>query len=272
VVKPQAKQTLVHYLMEHHPISERKACALLQIHRATYRYQAAPVKDDALRARLKALATEYPSYGYLILHGLLKQEQLVVNKKQTYRLYKEENLQVRTKRRKKLYRPRQALLIPAGINQRWSMDFVSDQLSNGRRIRIFNVVDDFSRESVGQFADTSISGEMVSRFLSQLIAERGKPQAIVCDNGPEFTSKALFFWSQQTHVRLSFIQPGKPTQNVFVESFNGKFRSDCLNQHWFRDLDEARETIEQWRQHYNHVRPHSSLNYLPPSQYAKMNA
>ena len=227
-----------------------------------------PNGDGAVRQRLKELATQYPVYGYLMLHALLKQEGLVVNKKRTYRLYTEDNLQVRTKRRKKLYRPRQPMLVPTSANERWSMDFVSDQLSDGRRFRVLNVVDDYSRECVGQLTDLSISGERVARFLSSLMKKRSKPQAIVCDNGPEFTSKALFFWSKEQHVKLSFIQPGKPTQNAFVESFNGKFRSGCLNQHWFRTLDEARLEINLWHHHYNTVRPHSSLNYLPPAQFA----
>jgi len=215
------------------------------------------------------LATQYPVYGYLLLHGLLKQEGLVVNKKRTYRLYSESNLQVRTKRRKRLQRPRLPMLVPTNVNERWSMDFVSDQLSNGRRFRILNVVDDYSRECIGQYADISISGETVSRILNMLLCERGKPQSIVCDNGSEFTSKAMFFWAKKSGVKLAFIQPGKPTQNAFVESLNGKFRASCLNQHWFRTLDEARDEIEIWREHYNHVRPHSSLNYMPPSVFAK---
>ena len=149
------------------------------------------------------------------------------------------------------------------------MDFVSDQLVNGRRFRVLNVVDDFSREMVGQLASYSISGTQVARYLTQLIEIKGRPDAIVCDNGPEYTSKAMFLWSKEQQVKLHFIQPGKPTQNAFVESLNGKFRNECLNQHWFRTLAEAKYEIEQWQHHYNHERPHSSLNYLPPSEFAK---
>lgn len=225
--------------------------------------------DEGLRSRLKTLAAQYPRYGYLLLHGLLKAEGLVTNKKHTYRLYTEEGLQVRTKQRKKLSRPRQPMEIPSRPNQRWSMDFVSDQLSSGRRFRVLNVVDDYSREVVGQLVSISISGRQVTRFLTQLIEERGKPTRIVCDNGTEFTSKAMFFWSKKNDITLVFIQPGKPTQNAFVESLNGKFRNECLNQHWFRTLEEARYEIDLWREHYNHVRPHSSLNYMPPVEYAK---
>jgi putative transposase len=161
------------------------------------------------------------------------------------------------------------MLLPSSANERWSMDFVADQLSNGRRFRVLNVVDDCTREMIGQLVSVSISGRQVARFLEQLIEIRGKPYGIVCDNGTEFTSKAMFFWSKESNVKLQFIQPGKPTQNAFVESLNGKFRNECLNQHWFRTLDEAKYEIDQWREHYNHVRPHSSLNYLPPAVYAK---
>ncbi|MFK8031976.1 MAG: IS3 family transposase, partial [Gammaproteobacteria bacterium] len=162
--------------------------------------------------------------------------------------------------------------VPQAINQRWSMDFVSDQLSGGRRYRVLNVVDDFSREMVGQLVSVSISGRQVARFLDQHIEERSKPNKVICDNGTEFTSKAMFFWSRDTAVQLGFIQPGKPTQNAFVESLNGKFRNECLNRHWFRTMDEARYEIDQWRYHYNHVRPHSSLNYVPPVEFARQAA
>ena len=159
--------------------------------------------------------------------------------------------------------------MPLAVNERWSMDFVSDQLAGGRRFRVLNVVDDFSRELVGQLVSVSISGRQVARFLSQLCEVRGKPRKIVCDNGTEFTSKAMFFWSKETGIGLGFIQPGKPTQNAFVESLNGKFRNECLNRHWFRTMEEARAEIDLWREHYNHVRPHSALNYVPPVEYAQ---
>ncbi len=192
-----------------------------------------------LRNRLKVLAAEYSRYGYLMLHGLLKGEGLVINKKHTYRLYTEEGLRVRTKKRKKLIRPRVPMELPTSVSQRWSMDFVSDQLSTGRRFRVFNIVDDYSREMVGHLVSITISGARVARFLNEMSKTRALPKSIVCDNGTEFTSKAMFFWSKENHVRLSFIQPGKPTHNAFVESLNGKFRNECLNQHWFRSMKEA---------------------------------
>lgn len=269
MVKPASKKPIVVRLIEDHHLSERRACCLVGLSRTGYRYQAKPRADQVLRDRLKTLAVEYSAYGYLLLHGLLKDEGLVVNKKRTYRIYTDEGLQVRTKKRKKLQRPQLPMVIPTEPNERWSMDFVSDQLSSGRRFRVLNIMDDFSREMVGQLVSVSITGNQVSRFLDQLIEQRKKPSVIVCDNGTEFTSKAMFFWSKEQGVRLGFIQPGKPTQNAFVESLNGKFRNECLNQHWFRTLDEARYEIDKWRQHYNHIRPHSSLGYLSPVVYAE---
>ncbi|CUS47106.1 putative transposase [Idiomarinaceae bacterium HL-53] len=269
MVKPASKKHVVTHLVTTFKLSERLACKLVGLSRTAYRYQPKKRQDEPVTARLKELAVEYPRYGYLMLHGLLKREGLVKNKKRTYRLYTEQGLQVRTKKRKKLTRPRVVMDAPTAVNQRWSMDFVSDQLANGRRFRVLNIVDDFSREVVGQLVSVSISGQQVARFLSQIIETRDRPDSIVCDNGTEFTSKAMFFWSKTKGVRLSFIQPGKPTQNAFVESLNGKFRNECLNQHWFRTLDEARYDIKQWQRHYNEERPHSSLNYLPPAEYAK---
>lgn len=268
-MKPAARKSIIQHLISFFKLSERVACKLAGLSRTAFRYQCKPRTDEQVRARLKALAAQYPAYGYLLLHGLLKAEGLVKNKKHTYRLYTEEGLQVRTKKRKKLIRPRQPMDVPFAPNQRWSMDFVSDQLSNGRRFRILNVVDDYSRELVGQLVSTSISGKQVARFLEQLIEQRNKPAKVICDNGTEFTSKAMFFWSKETNITLGFIQPGKPTQNAFVESLNGKFRNECLNQHWFRTMEEARFEIEQWRKHYNNVRPHSSLNYMSPVEYAR---
>ena len=204
-----------------------------------------------------------------MLHGLLKNEDLVVNKKRTYRLYKQAGLQLRTKRRKKLYRRRCVAATPSAVNQRWSMDFVHDPLSDGRRFRILNIIDDFSRECIAQVCNSSINGQRVAQQLSQLIERRGKPQCVICDNGTEFTSKAMFYWSRDQGVKLDFIQPGKPTQNAFVESFNGTLRENCLNQHGFRSIEEVRTTLENWCIDYNEVRPHSALNYQPPSVFAR---
>lgn len=244
MVKPANRKAVVRHLIEQHRISERVACQLAGISRTAYRYQARSRQDGALRDRLKELAIQQSAYGYLILHGLLKAEGLVINRKRTYRIYTEERLQVRTEHRKKLHRPRQPMELLTGVNERWSMDFLSDQLANGRRFRVLNVVDDFSREVVGQLVSVSISGHQVARFLTRIREERGTPRKIICDNGTEFTSKTMFFWSKETGVTLGFIQPGKPTQNAFVESLNGKFRNECLNRQWFRTMDEARIKID----------------------------
>jgi putative transposase len=269
VVKPAARRAAAGSLIQTHGISERRACRILQIHRSVMRYPFQSRNDAPLRERLKSLAAQYPRYGYLMLHALLQREGLVQNRKRTYRVYTELGLQVRTKQRKKLVRARIPMVVPMAPNERWSLDFVSDQLACGRRFRILNVVDDYSRECIGQLVDVSISGARMARYLGELGQARKLPAAIVCDNGTEMTSKAMFFWAKETAVRLDFIQPGKPTQNAFVESFNGKFRDGCLNQHWFRDLKEARHIITDWRKHYNEVRPHSSLGYLPPAVFAQ---
>jgi len=250
-------------------VSERRACRLRGFSGSAAWYPLKERDDAELRARLKVLAERYPRYGYPTLHGMLRTEGLVRNPKRTYRIYREEGLQVRTKRRKKLTRPRVPMVLPDRVNERWSMDFVSDQLANGRRFRVLNVVDDFSRECVLQVVDFSISGQRLARELDRLAERRPLPKTIVCDNGPELTSKALFFWSRRTGVKLHFIQPGKPTQNAFVESFNGKFRDYCLDLHWFATLADARSTIDAWRDHYNHVRPHRSLGQKPPAVFAK---
>ena len=265
MVKPAARKRLVGYLKSQHQISERRACRVIPISRKALRHESVQRRrDESLVRRLKELGEQYPRYGYLLLHSLLKTEGMVINRKRTYRLYSELGMQVRTKRRKKLVRPRVPMAVPTKPNERWSMDFVSDQLASGRRIRVLNIVDDYSRVCVGQLVDVSISGARVARYLDQLRELRGLPKTLVIDNGPEFTSKALFFWSRKTGIKLHFIQPGKPTQNAFVESFNGKFRDGCLNQHWFKDLEDARQLIDHWRIHYNTVRPHSSLGYQPP--------
>jgi len=269
VVTPAKRKDVAKHLIEKFSLSERSACQLASVSRTCVRYMPKPRTDGKLRTRLKQLAVDHPALGYLMLHGLLRDEGLVVNRKRTYRIYCEEGLQVRTKKRKKIQRPRQPMIVPDAPNQRWSMDFVSDQLACGRRFRVLNVIDDFTREAIGQLVATSISGNQTSRFLTQLIEQRGKPKTVIGDNGTEFTSKAMFFWSRDTGVKLGFIQPGKPTQNAFVESFNGKFRNECLNQHWFRSLEEATTLIDEWRYGYNHIRPHSSLDYMPPVEFAK---
>ena len=202
MVTPAARKPVVQHLIDAFRLSERVACKLAGLSRTAFRYKPKTSADSSLRKRLKALATQYPRYGYLMLYGVLRGEGWVKNRKRTYRLYTEEGLQVRTKKRKQLTRPRQPIEMPTAPNQRWSMDFVSDQLSNGRRFRVLNVVDDYSREMVGQLVQVAFSGRQVARSLSLLIEQRGKPGKVVCDNGTEFTSKAMFFWSDKTRYEI----------------------------------------------------------------------
>jgi len=219
---------------------------------------------------MRELAWQHPRYGHLMLHAILRAEGLVINRKRSYRIYRDEQLSVRRKKRGKIRRDRVAMPLPSRTGERWSMDFVADQLVYGRRFRVLNVIDDYTRECVLQIVDTNISGKRVARALSA--SGRKLPKMIVCDNGPEFTSKALYEWSVKAKVELHFIRPGKPTENAFVESFNGKFRENCLDQHWFANLKEAKHLIDAWRAHYNTERPHSSLAYLPPAVYADLAA
>jgi putative transposase len=222
--KAGSRKQAAKYMVENISLSQRAACRLAGISRSAYVYRARPPSDAKLRERLQKLTARHSSYGFLFLHALLKKDKLVINIKRTYRIYREEGLQVRTKARKKLQRPRMPMEMPNQVNQRWSMDFVADQVSNGRRFRVLNVVDDYNRQMIGQLVSIFISGSQVARFLDDMIPERQRPKTIICDNGTEFTSKAMFFWSQETGAKLGFIQPGKPMQNAFIESLNGKFR------------------------------------------------
>jgi putative transposase len=205
---------------------------------------------------------------YRRLHVLVRREGLEVSHKRVHCLYRAEGLAVRRRRRKRLVRARIPLASPQGPNERWSLDFMSDQLTDGRAFRTLNVVDDFTRECRAIVVDTSLCGQRVARTLAELAHEYGKPKALLTDNGPEFRSRAVEAWAYRNGVRLDFLQPGKPMQNAFVESFNGHFRDECINEHWFGSLEEAREVIEDCGLDYNQVRPHSSLGDVPPEEYA----
>lgn len=267
---PAARRRALRHVVEAHRCSERRACSVIGLARSVARYRSRRRDDAELRARLRELAGQHRRFGYLRLHALLRREGLVINRKKTYRLYKADDLAVRRRpRRRPPERERLRLVVPGRRNQRWSMDFASDALWTGRRFRCLCVVDDATRESPALLPDFSIGGERVVRVLDELAARHGLPEEIVLDNGPEFTGRALFAWSARTGVRLRFIQPGKPIQNAFVESFIGRFRDECLNQHWFGSLAEARRIIAAWRQHYNRERPHSALGYQPPEQFAR---
>ena len=249
-------------------LSERRACELVGMTRSSYRYAFRRQEPAGLRGRLRELAQERRRFGYRRLAVLLRREGWPVNHKRVYRLYREEGLGVRRRKRKRVgVVERQPLAIPTRPNERWSMDFISDALSDGRKFRSLNIVDDYSRECLAAEVDTSIPAARVVRVLARLRELRGLPQLLVTDNGPEFAGQALHVWACEQGVKLHFIEPGKPVQNAFVESFNGKMRDECLNDHWFMSLGEARETIEAWRRDYNEVRPHSSLGNRTPQEF-----
>jgi len=251
---------------EAHGISERRACAILGTDRTSVRYRHRRGDDAPLRARLRALAGERRRFGYRRLGLLLKREGLAPNHKKLRRLYAEERLQVRRRGgRKRALGTRAPIAMPEAPNQRWSLDFVSDTLTDGRRFRVLCVVDDFTRECLALVADTSLSGRRVVRELDAIATGRGYPASVVSDNGTELTSSAVLAWSQDRGVGWHYIAPGKPQQNAFVESFNGKLRDECLNGEIFYSLKEGQVVIETWRVHYNTVRPHSSLGYRPPA-------
>jgi putative transposase len=254
------KRKAVGFLMAEMGLSERRSCRIVGLARSVQQYHPVPHNDAAIVTRLRTLASENRRYGCPRLHAMLRREGLVVNHKRTWRLYRAEGLQVRTKRRRKLpRRDRIAPQVPERPNERWSLDFMSDQLADYRRFRILNIVDDHSKFCPGQIVDLSISGARLVRHLDEIAEIHRLPKEIVLDNGPEGTSRAMFDWSERTGVTLRFIEPGKPVQNAFVESFNGKLRDECLNLHWFRSLRHAREAIAAWRHHYNPASQHPSL-------------
>lgn len=270
MVKPTALRQAVGVLQADFSMSQRRACKALGFARSSCQYQSQrPLATDLIE-RLRALAAKRPRFGYRRLHVLLRREGLVVNHKRIYRLYRAEGLAVRRKHRKRITAALRTVLPPATQpNQRWSMDFVADALATGRRFRTLNIVDDFTRECPAIEVDTSLPGLRVTRLLDRLAVSRGLPELIVVDNGPEFAGKALDSWAYQRGVRLHFIRPGKPVENAYIESFNGKFRDECLNEHWFVDLEDAKSKIETWRIDYNRVRPHSCLDDLTPEEFAE---
>ena len=249
--------------------SQRRACRLVGLHPKTYRYASTRPDDGALRTKLKELASQRRRFGYRRLGLLLARQGIKLNHKKLYRLYREERLTVRRRGgRKRALGTRAPMTIPQGHNLRWSIDFVADTLAAGRRFRILTLVDDFTRECLGLVADTSLTGLRVVRELDRIAELRGYPCMLVSDNGTELTSNAILAWQQEHAVEWHYIAPGKPMQNGFVESFNGRLRDECLNEHVFSNLSEARAIIEDWRIDYNTNRPHTSLNGLTPTEFA----
>ncbi len=263
---------MVSDMKEHFGRSEKKACMLLGISRSCYRYTSAH-KDIGLKERLKELAHVKPRYGCRRLHLLLKKEGLVINHKRTERVYRAEQLGLRMKRRKKVSSvPRSPLPVPTVPNEQWAMDFVHDSMVSGRKFKCLSILDLFSRESLVIYAGTSIPSRVVVDILDRLREMRGVPKSIITDNGPEFTSKAIHAWADQKHVEIIHITPGRPMENAFIESFQGRLRDECLNVQWFQTLGDARDKIERWRVEYNTERPHSALGGLAPYQFVSQAA
>ncbi len=269
MVTPDAKREAVAHAREQYGLSERRACQLIGIARRVARYVPTRPDDAGLRIRLRELAAERRRFGYRRLGYLLQREGMAPNHKKLLRIYREEGLKVRRRGgRKRALGTRAPMALPQGPNQRWSLDFVSDAMACGRRFRLLCVVDDFTRECLALVADTSLSGLRVARELDLIAARRGKPLCVVSDNGTELTSTAILRWSQERRVEWHYIAPGKPTQNAFVESFNGRLRDECLNETLFTSLAQARAILAAWQQDYNTVRPHSKLGGKTPAEIA----
>jgi putative transposase len=252
-------------------VSQRRACKVIGVDRASVRYRSRRLDDGPIRTRLRELAAVRRRFGYRRLHVLLRREGMHMNHKKLRRLYGEERLQVRRHGgRKRALGTRAPMAMPQGPNQRWSLDFLSDALTDGRRFRILAVVDDFTRECLCLVADTSLSGRRVARELDAVIALRGRPLLCVSDNGTELTSMAILRWCQETGVEWHYIAPGKPTQNAFIESFHGRLRDELLNETLFISLAHARAALAAWRLDFNTVRPHSAIGNMPPADYAKL--
>lgn len=249
-------------------MSERQACGLMEVAVSSYRYRARlRPREETLRARLTALAEQHPRYGSPRLCVLVRRDE-AYNHKLVERVYREAGLSLRRKKRKRLVRQRAAARAAQGANEEWAMDFVSDALASSRPVRILTVLDVFTRECLAMEADTSLGSLRVLRVLGRIIAERGAPRRIRSDNGPEFTSRAFLAWALARQSEVVHIRPGKPIENAHIESFNGRLREECLNASWFRNLFDARRQLDRWRQHYNHERPHSALQFQTPHQFA----
>jgi putative transposase len=259
-------------MRERTPISIRRACRLAGVSRTVLGYEPkANAENAVLTARMVELAHQRRRFGYRRLHALLRREGVHANHKRVQRLYRLAELTVRRRRkRERVAIERQPLALPGRPNEVWSMDFVMDRLDDGRRLKALTIVDDFTKESVDIALDHGMSSHYVVRILEDIVRFRGRPGAIRTDQGPEFTARALDQWAYRNGVTLKLIQPGQPTQNAYIESFNGKFRDECLNEHWFSTLAEARAIAATWRRDYNEQRPHSALGYQTPAEFAAL--
>lgn len=256
------------WLFAHYLVSQRRVCGLMHIAESSFRYQSRR-NDEALRARLLEAAREKPRWGYRRLQIVLDRSGERVNHKRVYRVYREAGLMIRRKARKRLRRAGSPRSAPTAANQEWALDFVHDAAESGRGFRALSVLDVYTRECLALEVDTGFAGRRVTRVLEELLRERGKPAALRCDNGPEFTSRHFLAWCLERQIELVHIEPGKPVQNAHVESFHGRLREECLNVSWFGNLFEARGKIGAWRREYNEERPHSSLGYRTPAEFAR---
>lgn len=269
MVTAPARRELVRW-MRTRGLTERRSLAIAGMSASSLRYQPRPDRNVELRARIVALAQRHRRYGVGMIHLKLRQAGEVVNYKRVERLYGLEQLHIRRRRRKKIAASERAPLIrPGAANEVWSMDFVFDRVASGRTVKCLIVVDDGTHESVAIVPEHAIGGNHLTRILDGICSQRGTPAVIRTDNGPEFTGKAMLNWAHRRGIALRLIEPGKPNQNAYVESFNGRLRDECLNEHWFVSLDHARTVIEAWRREYNEERPKKSLGGLTPAQYAK---
>lgn len=267
---PQAQRACCIAVIENHGYSERKACQLVGGNRASVRYRSQKPDELLLKEKITEIAHQKRRYGYRRIHILLKRDGIQINHKKLFRIYKQLGLKVlkRTGRKRALGQR----VVPMPLirkNKEWSLDFVHDVLACGRRIRLLTIVDDFTRESLKIVVETSLNGQRVRDELEKVIEERGLPERILSDNGTEFTSSTILKWCHEKGVKWDYIQPGKPYQNGYIESFNGKIRDECLNENWFTSLKEAKRLVEEWREEYNEHRPHSSLGWKTPNEVAK---
>jgi len=269
MVTAPARRELVRW-MGTRGLTERRALAVVGMSASSLRYEPRPDQNVALRARIVALAQRHRRYGSPMIYLKLRQAGELINHKRVERLYGMEKLNIKRRRRKKIpVTDRQPLVRPGGPNEIWSMDFVFDRIASGRTIKNLVIVDDATHESVAIVAEHTIGGDHLTRILDEICSKRGKPAMIRTDNGPEFTGKSMLTWAHRQGISLRLIEPGKPNQNAYVESFNGRFRDECLNEHWFTSIEHARVVIEKWRKEYNDERPKKSLGGITPSQYAK---
>lgn len=270
MARPALKRPVVEYICGHYGISSRRACRLVRLHRSVLYYRSVKDPQQALRLRMREIAQSRVRYGYRRIHVLLRREGWHVGKNRVYRLYGEESLQLRSKlpKRRKMVVTRRERYVPRQSNQAWSMDFVSDQLTSGERFRALTIVDVFSREALAIEVGKSLRAENVVDVCNQLAAQRGAPKRVFTDNGSEFSGRMFDLWAYHHRVQIDFSRPGKPTDNCFIETFNGALRDECLNLHWFQTLEEAKARIEAWRRDYNESRPHQALQDMTPVEFA----